>query len=101
MRLHQVAGTLTEVGERLDAAGGDLSRVDPGGAAFGADAPGRLGELGRMLHGRWVTALTDRSREAAAHGARLTDTADILDGVLSRYREAEDSAAGRHDLGEG
>ena len=97
MRLDQMSGAMAQAAGRLDAAGGALLQVDPGATAFGADAPGRLGELGRMLHNRLTAALTDRAREAAAHSARLADTADLLGTVLGRYRDTDDAAGSRHE----
>jgi hypothetical protein len=98
MRLGELADRLEVGGDRLAGVGGRLADVDPGAAGFGADAPGRLGDLGRMLHGCFSAALTARAREAAAHGARLTDTADLLRVAAARYHEAEQAARQRHDI---
>jgi hypothetical protein len=98
MRVGQMADRLERAGDRLDAGAGALVDADPGAGAFGADNPGRLGELGRMLHHRWSAALTARAREAAAHGARIADSAEVLRAAVSRYRDAESAARARHDI---
>jgi hypothetical protein len=98
MRLGQLADRLERAGDRLAAGSGSLADADPGAGAFGADNPGRLGELGRMLHHRWSAALTGRAREAAAHGARFADSADTLRVVRERYHDAEQAARARHDI---
>ena len=65
-------------------------------AGFAGDGPGRLGELGRDLHGMWSAALAAREREAAGHGARLTDLAGALRQAAAGYRQVEDDAHRRH-----
>lgn len=85
--LRQAATTVTEAGARV---GG----YDPGPHAFGADGPGEFGELGRLLHQRWLRALDARAREAAALGARLDDAADALARAAADYAET-DRGAGR------
>lgn len=97
MRIGQLADRLEQAGDRLAAASGALADADPGAAAFGADTPGRLGEVGRMLHHRWSAALTARAREGAAHGARLADSAEALHTAAERYRDTESAARARHD----
>jgi hypothetical protein len=98
MRIGHLADRLDAAADRLAAGGAELADVDPGAAAFGADSPGRLGELGRLLHGRWSSALTDRSREAAVAGARLSDSADALRVAVGRYQDADATAQARQDL---
>ena len=98
MRIDQLADRFEGSGERLGAAAAGLADVDPGAGAFGADAPGRLGAVGRLLHLRWSAALTSRTREAAAHGARLADTAETLRDVAERYQDNEDAVGDRHDI---
>jgi hypothetical protein len=98
MRIGQLADRLEGTGERLAAGAGALAEADPGASAFGADQPGRLGAVGRLLHQRWSTALAGRAREAAAHGARLVDGADLLRTAADRYRDAEAAARARHDI---
>jgi hypothetical protein len=98
MRIDQLADRLARAGDRVTGGAATLADHDPGAGVFGADAPGRLGELGRLLHHRLGAALTARARESAAHGARLTDAADLLHGAADRYRDAETGASGRHDI---
>jgi hypothetical protein len=83
-------------GERLAGAGAALGELDPGARAFGADAPGRLGELGQALHRHCAAALAARAREAAAHGARLVDVATALRDAAAGYADIDRSAADRH-----
>lgn len=87
--LRHAGGTLTEAGARI-------SGLDPGARAFGGDAAGQLGELGRALHLTWQRGLDARAREAAAHGARLNDAADVLGQSAAAYAELDDSARRQH-----
>ncbi|WP_432834462.1 hypothetical protein [Dactylosporangium sp. CA-092794] len=89
MRLEDLAHRLDSAGDDLAAASTTLSIIDPGARALGADASGALGELGRDLHRLLATALTARGAEAAAHGARLAETAHALRQVVAGYRTAE------------
>ncbi|MEV4533220.1 hypothetical protein AB0J82_05245 [Asanoa sp. NPDC049518] len=75
--------------------GGWSTAADPGPGAFGGDLPGRLGELGRELHGRWSAALSDRGDTAATLAARLTDTAATLRTARGGYADTEGDAARR------
>jgi hypothetical protein len=99
MRLEDLADRIDTAGDVLAGASTTMSLADPGARAFGADAAGRLGELGRALHRQFTSALTARGREAAAHGARLADTAQALRLVAAGYRGADDEARADHDLG--
>ena len=92
MRIDDLAGRIDATGDVLANASTTLSLIDPGARAFGADAVGRLGELGRALHRQFVTGLAARGREAAAHGARLADTAQSLRLVADGYRGADDES---------
>ncbi|GAA1804256.1 hypothetical protein HC028_04235 [Planosporangium flavigriseum] len=94
---------LDDFAARFDTAGTDLAdaaaalpRHDPGAGAFGAVVTGQLGALGRELHRIYLSALDSRVREAAAHAARLSATADALTRTAARYAEADDSARRRH-----
>jgi hypothetical protein len=97
VRIGQLADRLEGAGNRLAAGAGALADTDPGAAAFGGDQPGRLGAVGRMLHQRVSVALGGREREAAAHGARLVDAADLLRTAAARYESTESAAQARHD----
>jgi hypothetical protein len=98
MRLGQLADDFVSAGDRLASVGSLLGGADPGAGAFGAEAPGRVGEVGRLLHGLWSSALSARAREAAAQAARLVDTAEALDAADVRYRDAEHAAGKRLDV---
>jgi hypothetical protein len=74
--------------ERLEEAALALTTADPGPGAFGAGAPGRLGEAGRGLSVVWQRALDARVREARSHAARLHELADL----------AGRAAGGLHDV---
>jgi hypothetical protein len=95
MALDELAARLAEAGAELAAAAATLPRCDPGPAAFGAEGTGRLGELGRDLHRGYVAAIETRAREAAAHGARLSVTADAVRRAAAGYAEADDAARQR------
>jgi hypothetical protein len=96
MEIDELAIRVGALGDEVSGAASLLSRSDPGPAAFGGDATGRLGELGRALHARWGAALAAREREAAAAGARLTDLAGALRTAADGYRGVEDAARRRH-----
>jgi hypothetical protein len=96
MEIDELALRVGVLGDEVAAVAPALARSDPGPAAFAGDAPGRLGELGRSLHGRYAVALTARQREAAAAGARLTDLAGALRTAAAGYRGVEDAAHRRH-----
>ncbi|OLB78528.1 MAG: hypothetical protein AUI14_12925 [Actinobacteria bacterium 13_2_20CM_2_71_6] len=96
MEIDEVAGRIASVADEVSGAAPRLGHSRPGPAAFGGDGPGRLGELGRDLHAAWGAALAAREREAAGHGARLTDLAGALRQAAAGYREVEDGAQRRH-----
>jgi hypothetical protein len=95
MALDQLAARLATAGAELTAAAGTLSSHDPGADAFGAGADGRLGALGRELHGAYLGALDARVREAVAHGARLSATAEDVARAASGYVAADDASRAR------
>jgi hypothetical protein len=97
MRLNDLANRFDAVGDALAGASTTMSLIDPGARAFGADAPGRLGELGRTLHRQFTSALSDRGREAAAHGARLADTAHALRLTAGGLLDADTTAQHRFE----
>jgi hypothetical protein len=98
VRIGQLADRLEGAGNRLAAGAGALADTDPGASVFGADQPGRLGAVGRALHQRCSVALGGREREAAAHGARLVDAADLLRTAASRYESTDADARARNDV---
>ena len=83
-------------GDLLGEAGQQLPAVDPGATAFGADGPGRLGELGRDLYLHWQRGLDARAREAHAHAARVHDLADVAGRTASGFADANQSARSGH-----
>jgi len=97
MRLDQIADRLDVAGAELTGASAALGGAEPVPRSFGAMAGGRLGELGLALHRQCSSALGARAREAAAHGARLADTAQVLRSVAADYAAADDEARRRHD----
>jgi hypothetical protein len=96
MEVDELAGRVSAVADEVSGAAARLGLADPGAHAFGADGPGRLSELGRGLHAGWAAALSAREREAAGHGARLTDLAGALGLAADGYRDAEHGAHQRH-----
>jgi hypothetical protein len=95
MTLDDLAVRLAAASGEMTAIGSALSRADPGPAAFGAGDTGRLGELGRDLHRRYLAALDTRAREAAVHAARLSTVADAVAQAAAGYAEADRAAVDR------
>jgi hypothetical protein len=98
MRLDDLADRVDAAGDVLAGASTTMALIDPGARAFGADAGGALGELGRELHGRFAAALSLRGRESADHGARLAETAQSLRVVVAGYHDVEADTKAAHDL---
>ena len=96
MELDDVARQLAAAGALLTEASGRLGRYDPAPAAFGGNAPGHLGDLGRAFYRQWNGALSSREREAAAHGVRLTDLAVAVRAAAAGYADAEGGSDLRH-----
>jgi hypothetical protein len=96
MDIDQVADRLDALADEVSGAASRIGLVQPSAAAFAGAAAGRLGELGRDLHASWSAALAGREREAAGHGARLTDLAEALGQAADGYRRVEDDAHRRH-----
>jgi len=90
--MNETVTALRSAGTLLSEAAKSVNATDPGPRAFGADGPGHLGELGRALHQHWQRALDARAREAAAHGARLDEAADLLVRVAAGYADIDESA---------
>jgi hypothetical protein len=93
--LHRLAGRLDAAAAALAVAARTLGGLHQHPAAFGADAPGRVGDVGRTLHTRWTAALCTREREARQAAARLADTAVAVRGAAEAYAEADRAAQGR------
>ncbi|GAB3964803.1 hypothetical protein V1634_00890 [Plantactinospora veratri] len=90
---------LRDLARQLDTAAGDLAGLarrlpyaGPGGGAFGADGPGRLGEIGATLHRQWSAALDNRARELLATAERLTDTGTALRVAETAYADSDTAA---------
>jgi hypothetical protein len=96
MEIDELASRVAAVAYEVSGAAARIGLTDPGARAFGGDGPGRLGELGRGFHSAWTGALAAREREAASHGARLTDLAGALDQAAGGYHDVEDAAHRRH-----
>lgn len=96
MRLDELAEQLDSAGDMLAGTSTTMALADPGARPFGGDAAGNLGEIGRALHRQLSTALTARSRESAAHGARLADAAQSVRQVAQSYRDTEQDTVTRH-----
>jgi len=94
--LRDLAGRLDEAAATLTAAAGTVAAVGPAGSAFGVDGPGRLGELGRALHGQWAAATDARAREAARAAGLLAETATTLRTTAESYADTDDAARRRH-----
>lgn len=91
-----LAGRLDEAAATLDAAASTVVAVGPTDRSFGADAPGRLGDLGRALHEQWVVAADTRAREAIGAARLLADAAASLRVVAASYVDTDDAARRRH-----
>ena len=98
--LRQLAGRFDEAATTLTGASHRLAGIEPPSLTFGADAPGRLGELGRALYGQWLGAFGARAREAAAAGARLSDAAGTLRVVAADYSDVDEAARRRRPEGD-
>jgi hypothetical protein len=97
--LRRLAARLDEAGATLTALSRTVTAGDPPHAAFGADAPGRPGEIGRALHRQWTAATDDRAREARVAAGRLAAAAASVRDAADRYGEV-DRAARRRLTGE-
>ena len=96
MEIDDLAQRVGALADEVTGTAARLGLADPGARAFGTDLPGRLGDLSHELQAMWSAALAAREREAAGHGARLTDLAGALRRAADGYREAERGAAQRH-----
>ncbi|MEH0819280.1 MULTISPECIES: type VII secretion target [unclassified Micromonospora] len=93
--LRALAARLEEASDTLTVLARTVTAADPAHAAFGADAPGRPGEVGRALHRQWTAATGDRSREAAAAAVRLAAAAAAVRSAADRYADVDDTAGRR------
>jgi hypothetical protein len=93
--LQRLAARLDAAAATLAVAVGTLAGLHQHPAAFGADAPGRLGDVGRSLHARWTAALCTREREGRRATARLADAAVAVRGAVDAYAHADAGARRR------
>ncbi|MFY1705570.1 hypothetical protein ACN28G_28295 [Micromonospora sp. WMMA1923] len=95
-RLPALAARLDEASDTLSTLARSVTATDPAHPAFGADAAGRPGEVGRALHRQWVAATEQRAREATAAAARLAAAATAVRSAAERYVDTD--AAAEHRL---
>jgi hypothetical protein len=84
------AARLDDAAAALSAAGRSLRDEHVPADAFGADAGGLPGELGRALHAHWVAVCAARADEADATSTQLSDVAAALRTVADRYETTDD-----------
>lgn len=92
MALSDLAGRLEAASDAVAGTGTTLNRLDPSARAFGGDAPGRFGELGRQFHVLWTAAVAARGREAGEQAARLAQTAEAIREAEATYHGVERAA---------
>jgi len=97
--LHSLAARLDEASESMTGVSRRATAGDPAQGAFGVDAPGRAGEIGRALHRQWAAATGDRAREAHGAAQRLTAAAAALRAAAGNYADV-DRAVRRRLTGE-
>lgn len=95
MEIDEVAARLDAVAVRLSRPSGRVQLVDPGPTAFGADAVGQLGALGRALAGQCDEALAARDREAARAATSAAELANALRDSVAGHQETEAVVRGR------
>lgn len=93
--LSERAARLDGAGAAITAAAAGLTGRSAGPGRFGADAPGRVGEIGRALHARWTAALCDREREARTLAEELSDLSCALRRAAAAYADTDDTVARR------
>ncbi|SCL57516.1 hypothetical protein GA0070606_2784 [Micromonospora citrea] len=94
--LRALAARLDQASETMTAVSRTVTAGDPPQAAFGADAPGRPGEIGRALHRQWIAATGDRAREAHVAAQRLATAAAAVRAAADHYADVDRSV--RHRL---
>ncbi|SCL37508.1 hypothetical protein GA0074692_4692 [Micromonospora pallida] len=94
-RLPAVAARLDEASSTLTAVARAVAAAGPAPTDFGADGPGRPGDLGRALYRLWVTATDNRAREATAAAARLDAAASAIRDAADRYADTDDAVRRR------
>ena len=93
MELDDLEKRLDSAAARLTRSAADLSSLHPGARAFGADGPGRLGDIGRALSAQFAGALDARDREAGSVASALSDLAVGVRHAATGYRQADTNRA--------
>lgn len=91
MEIDDLERGLETAAARLTKAAAALRRLDPGPRAFGADGPGRLGDLGRAMSAQLATALDARGRQADTAVAAVTTLATNMRAAATSYRDTDAS----------
>jgi hypothetical protein len=94
MELDDLEKRLDTAATRLARAATALTQLDPGARAFGADGPGRLGDLGRAMSTQFTAALDARDRQAGAAGTEVTRLGDGMRHAAASYRETDANRGG-------
>ena len=94
MELDELEKRLDAATTRLARAAGALPRLEPGARAFGADGPGRLGDLGRAMSAQFTAALDARDRQASRAATTLGNLSDGVRHAAAGYREADANRSG-------
>ncbi|HEY7176843.1 MAG TPA: hypothetical protein VH442_18180 [Micromonosporaceae bacterium] len=94
MELDDLERRLDTAAGRLARAASALPRLDPGARAFGADGPGRLGELGRAMSAQFTAALDARDRQAAAAGDAVGTLGAGMRHAAAGYRDVDADRGG-------
>ena len=89
MELDSAARRVDEVGVELVDVARRLRVTHPPAAAFGADASGALGDLGRALAAQSAAAITARAAEATALGGAASALATTVIRATAAYRETD------------
>ncbi|MEV4462592.1 hypothetical protein AB0J51_03110 [Micromonospora echinofusca] len=90
--LRALAARLDEASETMTTVSRTVTAGDPPQTAFGADAPGRPGEIGRALHRQWTAATGDRAREAHVAAQRLAAVAAAVRAAADHYADVDRAA---------
>jgi hypothetical protein len=94
MELDDLEKQLDAVATRLARAATALPRLDPGARAFGADGPGRLGDLGRAMSAQFTAALDASDRQAGTAATTVGELSDGMRRAAAGYRDAEANRGG-------
>jgi len=89
MELDDLEMRLDTAAVRLARSAARLSSSHPGARAFGADGPGRLGDIGRALSAQFAGALDARDRQAGSTAAAVSHLAAGVRHAAAGYRQAD------------